>query len=150
LRYREVESVLARIMNVKATDLGAFRARLRHLRNIGLPRLPKIGSGKAIDYSTRHALELLLALELEDAGQNPSDSAAVVAASLIRQSPRGEYRDSETYACIRKGELAYAMIHGKKAFMEFLDKAPDTFLIINITGCEKKLNAALKAAAPVS
>jgi hypothetical protein len=142
----EVEAALAQVMNVKPQDLGAFRARLRHLRNIGLPRLPKIGSGKAIDYSTRHALEMLLALELEDAGQTPCYSAAAVAASLIRQSPRGEYRGSETYACIRKGELAYAMMHGKKAFLEFLDKAPDTFLIINITSCEKKLNAALKAA----
>ena len=56
-------------MNVKPKDIGAFRGRLRHLRNIGLPRLPKIGSGRAIDYSDRQALEMLLALELEDAGQ---------------------------------------------------------------------------------
>ena len=38
------------------------------------------------------------------------------------------------------------MMNGKKAFLEFLDKAPDTFLIINISACEKKLNSALREA----
>jgi hypothetical protein len=150
LRYKEVESALAQVMNVRPKDIGAFRGRLRHLRNIGLPSLPKIGSGKAIDYSPRQALEMLLALELEDAGQTPSNAAFVVAESLVRQSPRGQRRGGDCYACILKGEPGYWMMYGKKAFLEFLNKAPDTFLIINISGCEKKLNSALKEGQPAS
>src|ERR1700722_14723633 len=117
----EVETALANVMNVKPKDIGAFRGRLRHLRNIGLPRLPKIGSGRAIDYSDRQPLEMLLALELEEAGQT-ARNAALVGDSLVRQSPRGQYRGGDCYACILKGQTGYAMMYGKKAFLEFLDK----------------------------
>jgi hypothetical protein len=145
LRYKEVESALAEVMHIGPKGMGAFRGRLRHLRNIGLPRLPKIGSGRAIDYSSDQALEMLLALKLKDAGQTASN-AALVAESMVRQSPRERYRGEPCYACVVKGQSRYTMMNGKKAFLEFLDKAPDTFLIINISGCEKKLNAALSRA----
>ena len=42
------------------------------------------------------------------------------------------------------------MMYGKKAFLEFLDKAPDIFLIINITGCEKRLDPARREGPPRS
>ena len=145
MRYKEVEAALAEVMHIGPKRMGAFRGRLRHLRNIGLPRLPKSGSGRAIDYSSRQALEMLLALELENAGQTAS-KAALVAESLVRQSPSGPHHGEDCYACVVKEQPGYTMMYGKKAFLEFLRKAPDTFLIINISSCERKLNTALSRA----
>ena len=140
MRYKDVETVLAELTNVKPTDMGAFRGRLRHLRNIGLPRLPQSGSGRAIDYSPRHALAMFLALELENAGQ-AAVNAAMVAESMVRQLSHSDGGDC--YACIIKGKAGYVMVPGRKAFLEFLNSAPDAFLVINISGCVRKLNAAI-------
>jgi hypothetical protein len=149
LRYKDVETALAEVMHVKPRDMGAFRGRLRHLRNIGLPRLPKSGSGRAIDYSPRHALEILLALELENAGQT-ARKAAFVAESMMRQSLYGQHDGEDCYVCVVRGQPGYTMAPGKKAFLEFLSKAPDTFLVINISGCVRKLNFALSRAVLLS
>ncbi len=142
MRYKNVEAALAEVMHVKPTGMGAFRGRLRHLRNIGLPRLPKSGSGRSIDYSPRHALEMLLALELENAGQT-AQKAALVAESMVRQSPYGQRDSEDCYVCVVKEEAGYKMACGKKAFLEFLSKAPNTFLVVNISGCVRELNLAL-------
>ena len=149
MRYKEVESALAEVMHVRPSGMGAFRGRLRHLRNIGLPRLPKSGSGRAIDYSSRQALEMLLALELEDAGQTAS-KAALVAESLVRQSPFGQHSGKDCYACVVKEQPGFTMMDGETAFLEFLRTAPDTFLIINISGCVRKLHPALSRATSLS
>jgi hypothetical protein len=149
LRYDDVETALEEVLRIKPTGMGAFRGRLRHLRNIGLPRLPKRGSGRPIDYSPRQALEMLLALELENAGQTAS-KAAFVAASMVRQSPFGQDPDEDCYACVVKGQPGYTMAYGRKAFLEFLGKAPDTFLVINISGCVRKLNVALSRTTQLS
>jgi hypothetical protein len=146
MRYREVEAALAEVMHIGPKGMGAFRGRLRHLRNIGLPRLPKSGSGRAIYYSPRQALEMLLALELENAGQTAS-KAALVAESIVRQSPYGQHDGQDCYVCVVKERPGYTMMYGKKAFLEFLNTAPDTFLVINVSGCVSKLNPALSRTA---
>jgi hypothetical protein len=142
LRYKEIETSLAEIMRVESKDMGAFRGRLRHLRNIGLPRLPKSGSGRAIDYTPRHALEMLLALRLENAGQTPAN-AALVAASMVRQSPYGQHKGEDAYVCMTEGQAKYTMTIGRRAFLKFMDRAPDIFLVINISGCVRTLECAL-------
>lgn len=75
-RYRHIETALARVFNVMPEGMGAFRARLRHLRNIGVPELPKPGSGEQINYTRENAIEILLALELEALGVSPRHAAA--------------------------------------------------------------------------
>jgi hypothetical protein len=146
LQYKDVETALADIMNVKSKDMGAFRARLRHLRNIELPRLPKPGSGRSIDYTPRQVLQMLLALELENAGQTPR-KAAFIAASMVRQSPNGQFEGEDCYVCVTEGKEGYGMMFGLSAFSEFMKKkAPDVFLVINISACVRKLNNALSHA----
>jgi hypothetical protein len=71
LRYKRVEEALCRIFNVPREGLGAFRARLRNLRNMGIPNLPRTGSGTKIAYTRDQVTEILIALELSRLGIAP-------------------------------------------------------------------------------
>jgi hypothetical protein len=74
-RYRHAEAALASVFGVEADELGAFRGRLRHLRNIGVPDIPKSGSGRQIEYSRQSIIEMMLALEFEAMGVAPRYAA---------------------------------------------------------------------------
>jgi hypothetical protein len=71
VRYRDLENALVAIFRVPEEGLGAFRARIRHLRNIGVPKLEKVGSGTQLIYTRKQALEMVLAIELELSGISP-------------------------------------------------------------------------------
>src|SRR5215831_13325989 len=75
IRYKHVEAVLSRIFKVSAEGEGAFRARLRHLRNMGIPKLPKPGSGAQIGYTRQHLIQMIIALELSALGIAPRHAA---------------------------------------------------------------------------
>jgi hypothetical protein len=147
LRYRHTEAALAEVMNIKPHKMGAFRARLRHLRNIGVPQLPNPGSGQPIAYSRRQALELLIALELEKLGQAPK-TVAMLAATIVRQFPDGGYKGRDCYAAVCESRPDVIIAFGLRAFSEFMRKqfAPDVFLVINVSACVRKLDPALKRA----
>jgi hypothetical protein len=78
LRYQHVEFALAQIHRVNASGIKAFRARIRHLRNLGLPQLPKVGKGLQVAYQEQHVHQLFFALELEQCGLDPARAAAFV------------------------------------------------------------------------
>src|SRR5260370_14595406 len=72
MRYKQVEEVLSQIFEVASANLKAFRARLRHLRNIGITHdLERPGSGTQISYTRENVVEMLIALELETFGISP-------------------------------------------------------------------------------
>ena len=142
MRYEQVEEALAEVMNVTAKGIGAFRARLRHLRNIGSPRLPKTGSGRAVDYSRQHALEMLLALELQKLGQT-ARRAALLAGSMVRQTPYGQYHGKDCFVRCQADSKGYTTALGLDGFMEMMESAPHTFLVINVSACVRKLETAL-------
>jgi hypothetical protein len=158
LRYKHIEGALAEVMNIKPNDMAAFRARLRHLRNSGVPRLPNPGSGQPIDYSRRQVLELLVALELEKVGQAPKKVAltietiaqkkemAFLAGTIVQQSPYGKYKGRDCYAAVSESRPGVTMAFGLKAFSEFMKSAPDVFLVINVSACVRKLDPALNRA----
>jgi len=76
--YGVVEAALAEVLNIEPERMKAFRARLLHLRNLGVPSvLPKPGSGRKIAYSLRQVLEMLFALVLEDGGFTPRGAKAI-------------------------------------------------------------------------
>lgn len=145
-------------MSVEPKDMGAFRARLRHLRNIGVAQLPNPGSGQPINYSCGQALEMLIALELEKAGQAPKQVAlttetiaqkkevVLLAGTIVRQSPYGKYKGRDCYAVISESRPGVTMALGLRAFSEFMKSAPDVFLVINVSACASKLDPALKRA----
>jgi hypothetical protein len=145
LQYKHIEAALAEVMQVKPKSLPALRARLRHLRNIGLPILPKTGSGRPIQYSRHHALEMLIAIELEKVGQ-AAKNAAMLAASIVRQTPYGQHRGKDSYVIIGEGKHGYVLAIGRRQFMQAMRLAPETFLSINVSACVTKLDAALNRA----
>jgi hypothetical protein len=74
-KYRIVEEALARTLGVREEDLPAFRAKLRHLRNLGVPPIDKPGSGRKVAYQPSDAYRMLVALELEILGFTPKTAA---------------------------------------------------------------------------
>jgi len=144
IQYGHIEKALADVVGVKPKALGAFRAKLRHLRNIGVPQLPNPGSGNAISYSQRQALEMLIALELEKLGFSPRN-VALMAPSITRQSPYGQHDGQDFYIALSEGALTYTAL-GRASFGEYLEGAPDVFAVINVSACMRKLNAALDQA----
>jgi hypothetical protein len=145
LRYKHVEAALAAVCQVPRKGMGAFRARLRHLRNIGLPRLPTPGSGQRIAYSPRQALEMLLALEIENAGHSPQNAAWIVP-SIVRQSPYGQHEGKDCYIVMTDPNSAYTRAFGLEQLTEALETAPALVLIINVSKYVRKVETALERA----
>jgi hypothetical protein len=145
LRYRQVEAALVAVIGVRPKAVGAFRARLRHLRNIGLPQLPASGSGKHIVYSRRQALEILIALRLESIGHKPQ-SAAIISQSIVRQSPYGQQRGKDCYvipSASNTDSSEYKMMYGIVDVSRFMKSSPDMFTVVNVSALIRKLNMML-------
>jgi hypothetical protein len=81
-RLKHIELALAENFNVSPEDMPAFRARLRHLRNLGVPAIRASGSGKKLDYERKHAVQLLVALEMELMGMAAQHAAAYSRAAM--------------------------------------------------------------------
>ena len=79
MQYREFEQALVGMFSVDETQLGAFRARLRHLRKLGVPNVPKRGSGNASSYSQEHLFTTSVALTVETLGYTPTTSVLIAA-----------------------------------------------------------------------
>jgi hypothetical protein len=73
LRYGDLVSAIVAVTRTPPEEIGAIKARLRHLRTaIGLPsHLPQPGRGKVNDYCVIDGLELLLAVRLEALNHTP-------------------------------------------------------------------------------
>jgi hypothetical protein len=126
--------------------MSAFRARLRHLRNIGVPRLPNPGSGQPIDYSRQHALELLVALQLEKIGQTPKQ-VVLLAGTIVRRLPYDQHAGKDCYALVNETRPWVTMLFGPEQFSEAMNSlSDDVFLGINVSACLRKLERALDRA----
>src|ERR1700732_85705 len=66
-----IEKALAEVFRVSPDQLSVFRGRLRHLRNINCPKLPKTGSGQPVLITREQAIEILIAIELGSLGVAP-------------------------------------------------------------------------------
>ena len=143
LQYKLVEVALAATLEVPTNRMGAFRARLRHLKNLGLPA-DKPGSGKQIAYSRRQVLELLIALEIENLGVAPK-RAAMLAPSIVRQAPYGSFNGHDQYVAISPSdrEPRYTVALGFQPFLQFLKSSPRAFSVINVSACARSLDQAI-------
>jgi hypothetical protein len=75
LRYQDVERALKAFHWIGHNDQKAFRARIRHLRNLGVPSIEKVGKGTQVTYTRKHLWELHIALELTKSGVSPAIAA---------------------------------------------------------------------------
>jgi hypothetical protein len=142
LRYRDLETALGEMLGIKRDAMGAFRAKLRHLRNIGLAHWPKPGSGQQIDYSKRQALEILVALKLGDLGQAPKN-AAILAESIVRQSPWGQHDGHDCLVVMDPDRLRATHLQTASAVAEFMKSPPDVYAMLNVSALVRKLEGAL-------
>jgi hypothetical protein len=82
--YSSVENALASNLGLDDEDRPAFAAKLRHLRNLGIPHT-KPGTGRRLSYSTKDVEQMLFALLLESLGCSPRWSVDIVH-SLMEQA----------------------------------------------------------------
>jgi hypothetical protein len=100
MQYSQFEKILADTFAIKAKNLGAFRARLRHLRNLGVPDVPKRGSGNTVIYKTDDLLTAIVALQLQTLGCAPAVSAEL--ATFARgHFGRLEWSDADVFLWVR-------------------------------------------------
>jgi len=94
MQYREFEQALVEMFSVDESYLSRFRARLRHLRELGVPNVPKRGSGNASTYTLAHLFTTSIALTVETLGYAPTTSVILArkAAAQLDWLP-GEKRD---------------------------------------------------------
>jgi hypothetical protein len=80
-------------------SLGAFRARLRHLRSLGIPNVPKRGSGNAVAYKSQDIFITFVALALQTLGSAPTVSA-LIASVTVRYIPRLRSGEKEIFLVV--------------------------------------------------
>jgi hypothetical protein len=73
--FGQIENILARVFEVEPTGKKILGARLKHLRIIGVPEVPRPGSGQRLLYTKDMALEMLFATGWENLGQTPRIAA---------------------------------------------------------------------------
>jgi hypothetical protein len=78
LEYRDIEARLAELHSIHEEDLGAFRARIRVLRNMGVPDLPRVGKGARVGFSPDDIAELHLVLTLGEFGLPPARIVQII------------------------------------------------------------------------
>ena len=83
MEYRNIESILAELHGVPPDDrVGAFRSRLRVLRDMGVPAVEKPGKGSRVSYKFLDLWEMHLALLLERFGLPPAGVKFVLEGQL--------------------------------------------------------------------
>jgi hypothetical protein len=81
MQYRQFEEALVQMFSIREASLGAFRARLRHLRKLGIPNIPKRGSGNTFIYRVEDLFTTFVALALQTLGSTPTISAMIANAT---------------------------------------------------------------------
>jgi hypothetical protein len=130
LRYKDVEGLLTRIFEVPPGEEGAFRARLRHLRNKGIPKqLPSPGSGAPIGYTRQHLMQMIIGLELSALGIAPRYAADLTekALGLDSESSQGQPQFAQPSEC-EEGAVGYVISQFASGRME-ASTEPATFVM---------------------
>jgi hypothetical protein len=77
MQYGQFEEALVHMFSIDEERLGAFQARLRHLRGLGIPNIPKRGSGNTVYYREKDLLATFVALAVQTLGSTPTVSAQI-------------------------------------------------------------------------
>jgi hypothetical protein len=146
-RYGQIESALIGVCSVPPEGVGAFRARLRHLRSLGIPKIEKVGSGAWAQFSFADAVTMRLALELSNLGVKPREIVSTIdqikpgaisaLANLIESD--GEW---DRYLFITFG-VVIAMFVSIKLVLEMSTMNVASFAAVNISKLMRELREKL-------
>lgn len=141
--FGEAEELIASVLYVRPEDRAKLRSSLRHLRTIGVPKVPNLGSGIKSRYSEDQVFEMLMTVGIEFAGQMPR-RAAQLAQEIINGWRHNEYIENPTKgiylfspeqgAGLTPGEHAkYFFLADKSSNLEFdAQQTPPIVTMINV------------------
>ena len=151
LPHSVVEDVIVQVFDlVDPDDLTNFQARIRHFRNIGVPRnLPQPGSGRRITYTLDQVLQLGFALCLGQYGVMPRVAADIgpALAQTIRMMRIGNPGD-DVYAVLGRGGdgagLVYTLLPNIEQLKQTLEEQfaghkEDALLVLNVSNLTRKI-----------
>lgn len=81
LQYGQVEAILAALYGIADDKRVAFQGRIKHLQRQGFPPGTNTGKGKAASYSFPQLMQMVIALELIQAGLMPQLAGRLTAGS---------------------------------------------------------------------
>jgi hypothetical protein len=110
MQYGQFEAALVQMFSIREANLGAFRARLRHLRSLGIPNIPKRGSGNTAIYRRKDLAVTFVALALQALGSAPTVSAQIATFSA-RYFEKLRSREEDTFLVV---------MHTSEARSEFI------------------------------
>jgi hypothetical protein len=99
MQYGQFEEALVQMFSIREASLGAFRARLRHLRKLGIPNIPKRGSGNTVIYKVEDLFSTFVALALQTLGSTPAISA-VIANAAARYFKRLGFEEEDIFLVV--------------------------------------------------
>jgi hypothetical protein len=154
--YGEIEAALISLLRVDNERLGAFRARLRHFRNLGVPNVERVGSGTKAEYSRLNAIELCLALRLSALGVAPRLAAGIALLKLVPEAidsiDRSKVKEVFVFHVVSNpfaveasdsDDDGYTQFpHGREALLRTIDETGDA-IVVDLSQLVKKLDAAL-------
>jgi hypothetical protein len=158
--YTVVEAALCDVFGIGEDGLTNFRSKLRHLKNIGVPRdLPRPGSGKKIQLTIDQAFQLAFAICLELYGMTPKLAANVgpdLVASVrwMSAGPHGDFyavftrRSVEPEPMVELG-MGYGILSSLEHLQaklkdELVDWGTDALLVLNVSNLMRKVKKELK------
>ena len=149
-RYSVVEAALCDVFDIKPEGMQPFQARLRHLRGLGVPDLPRSGSGKHIEYSFNQVLEVAFALTLQRYSVAPRIAAGLgpdIAKTVGRMGTGSHHED--VYIILepsKSGSLSYEFVPGLSLLKFKIDarcEDNDVLMILNASNLVRKIERAL-------
>jgi len=81
LSFGQIEAALIRMNRIADDKRVAFRARLKHLQRLGFPPGTNTGTGKRASYRFSTYMQMVLAVELMQAGFTPARTVKIVEGS---------------------------------------------------------------------
>lgn len=104
MEYKTFELILAKLHRVQEKDVGAFRSRLRVLRDMGVPMVDRPGKGSRVDYKFDDVWEAHFGLLLQEFGLPPLCVKALsgdpVRSTLEAEGLRSTDREHDVWAWI--------------------------------------------------
>ena len=161
LRFPEVERILARMHRIEPDEIIAFRSRLHHFRNLGVPEGIKTGQGRRPTYGWAEMLQMVIALELAELDITPKTISRFIRISRIKNEKRYVTVNTnknekyfiiaspswmeESFGGVQGSSIKFVKFSELQSSIEpFLDADDSGFILINLTKTLRRLATAME------